>query len=40
MLNIRRESFIIDEKNNKKFKGGFDYPVVMDLNGILDNLRR
>ena len=30
MLNIRRESFIIDEKNNKKFKGGFDYPVTMD----------
>ncbi|KAK1692732.1 hypothetical protein QYE76_009429 [Lolium multiflorum] len=32
LVNIRRERFIVDAKNQKKFQGGFDYRLPMDCN--------
>jgi hypothetical protein len=31
-LNIRRDRYIVDAKNRKKFQGGFDYPLPVDCN--------
>ncbi|KAM0829243.1 hypothetical protein ACQ4PT_067001 [Festuca glaucescens] len=32
LVNIRRERFIVDAKDQKKFQGGFDYRLPMDCN--------
>ncbi|KAM0893019.1 hypothetical protein ACQ4PT_025377 [Festuca glaucescens] len=32
LVNIRRDRYIVDAKNKKKFHGGFDYPLPMDCN--------
>ncbi|KAM0837975.1 hypothetical protein ACQ4PT_061289 [Festuca glaucescens] len=32
LVNIRRERFIVDAKDQKKFRGGFDYRLPMDCN--------
>ncbi|KAM0831481.1 hypothetical protein ACQ4PT_065497 [Festuca glaucescens] len=32
LVNIRRDRYIVDAKNKKKFHGGIDYPLPMDCN--------
>ena len=32
LLNIRRDRYVVDAENNKKFTGGFDYPLPVDCN--------
>ena len=32
LVHIRRDRYILDAKNKRKFKGGFDYPLPMDCN--------
>ena len=32
LVNIRRDRYLVDAKNKKKFAGGFDYPLPMDCN--------
>jgi hypothetical protein len=32
LLNIRRDPYIVDAKNRKKFQEGFDYSLPMDCN--------
>ena len=32
LVHIRRDRYILDAKNKRKSKGGFDYPLPMDCN--------